>query len=84
MTRSDEQLNRQAFPVLSEARIELLRRFGEVRATCAGDVLFAVGDPDYSLVVVLKGWTETVERSKGADRVLKTSGPASCTASSGC
>jgi thioredoxin reductase (NADPH) len=73
--RPDAELNRQAFPVLSERQVDLLRPFGTVRPTRAGDVLFELGDDGYDLVVVLEGRTEVVERSEGADRILKTSGP---------
>ena len=73
--RPDEELNRRAFPVLSERQVALLRPFGTVRTTSAGDVLFELGDKGYDLVVVLEGRTEIVERSDGTDRVLKTSGP---------
>ncbi|MDP9365535.1 MAG: FAD-dependent oxidoreductase [Chloroflexota bacterium] len=73
--RPDEDLNRRAFPVLSERQVGLLRPFGTVRTTSAGDVLFELGDEGYDLVVVLEGRTEIVERSDGTDRVLKTSGP---------
>ena len=75
MSLAQDQLERQAFPVLSEAQIALLRPFGEVRRTRAGDVLFEVGDAGYSMVVVLAGRTVILDRSEGEDRVLTTGAP---------
>lgn len=75
MAQPLSDLEARAFPVLSEAQIARLRPFGQVRRTRAGDVLFEVGDAVYNLVVVLEGRTEIVERSEGAGRVIKTSGP---------
>jgi CRP-like cAMP-binding protein len=72
---SQQTLERQAFPVLDAEQIGLLRPLGRERATRAGDVLFAVGDADYPLVVVLAGRTEIVDRSEGVDRAIKVSGP---------
>jgi thioredoxin reductase (NADPH) len=69
------EIERQAFPRLSEEQIGLLRRYGEVRRTRAGDVLFEVGDRGYSMVVVLSGCTEIVDRSEGIDRHINTGRP---------
>jgi thioredoxin reductase (NADPH) len=75
MNLSQDQLTRQAFPVLSAAQIAQLRPFGRVRVTRAGEVLFEVGDAGYDMVVVLAGRTAIVDRSEGTDRVLTTGGP---------
>ena len=75
MSLSIEELERQAFPVLSDEQIDLLRPFGEVRKTEVGDLLFDVGDTESPLVVVLAGRTAIIDRSGGADRVVKSSGP---------
>jgi thioredoxin reductase (NADPH) len=75
MGLSTEELRRQAFPVLTEEQIALLRPFGEEQTTRAGDVLFAVGDTEYPLVIILEGQTAVIDRSSGTDDVLKTSGP---------
>jgi thioredoxin reductase (NADPH) len=75
MIMQTSELAQQAFPVLTEEQIALLRPLGEVRRTRAGDVLFEVGDRDYPFVVVLSGKTEVVDRSEGVDRVLMTGGP---------
>lgn len=73
MTPSDDMLNRQAMAVLSDEQLELLRPFGEVRETQAGDRLFAVGDERYPLVVVLAGRTEIVLSDDGRESVIKSS-----------
>lgn len=70
-----DDLWRQAFPILTDGQIELLRPFGTERRTAPGDVLFEVGDTAYDMVVILQGRTQIVERTGGADRVLKASGP---------
>jgi len=75
MAMTQQQLEQQAFPLLTERQIGLLRAFGEERPTAAGDVLFEVGDPSYHLVVVLAGRTAIVERTDGEGRVIKESGP---------
>ena len=75
MGLSTEELRRQAFPILTDAQIALLRPYGEERATKPGDVLFEVGDSEYPLVVILEGSTAVIDRSSGTDDVLKTSGP---------
>ena len=65
----------QAFPLLTEEQIALLRPFGEVRRTNIGDVLFEVGDRGYCLVVILSGQTAIIDRSEGSDRLITTGGP---------
>ena len=75
MSASSDDLRRQSAAVLTDAEIARLRSFGERRATRAGDVLFEVGDADYSLVVVLSGRTEIVDRSDGGEFLIKSSGP---------
>jgi thioredoxin reductase (NADPH) len=75
MSMKPPALEHQAFPLLSAEQIALLRPFGEVRQTQAGDVLFEVGDRDYPFVVVLSGETEVVDRSEGIDRHVTTGPP---------
>src|SRR5918994_4667111 len=65
----------QAFPLLTDEQIALLRPFGEVRPTQAGEVLFEVGDATYPLVVVLSGETAIIDRSDGSDQLITTTGP---------
>ena len=55
-----------AFPRLSRAHIDALRRWGQVRSIAPGDVLFEEGDRRFSFFVVLEGSVEIVERSRGA------------------
>ncbi len=40
-------------PRLSAGQLALLRRYGEVRPTAAGQVLFREGDRDYDFIVIL-------------------------------
>lgn len=68
-------MRQQAFPVLSDAQMSLLRPYGAVRPTRAGDILVEVGDAGYRFVLVLAAATEIVDRSEGTDQVPKTSGP---------
>jgi thioredoxin reductase (NADPH) len=75
MTDTKKTFEEQAFAVLNEEQIALLRPFGEVRSTRAGEVLFEVGDATYPFVLVLSGLTDIVDRSEEQDHVLKTSGP---------
>jgi len=75
MSDPQPEFQRQAFPVLTGEQIALLRPFGEVRPTHAGDVLFEVGDATYPLVVVLAGQTTIVDRSEGSDLPIATTGP---------
>jgi thioredoxin reductase (NADPH) len=75
MSIAIDQLTRQAFPVLDDGTIALLRPFGEQRATRAGDVIFEAGRERPSLVVVLTGQTEVVDRSDGTDRQIVDIGP---------
>ena len=75
MTIDLDDLRRQSKTVLNAKEIALLRPFGSIQKTRAGDVLFDVGDTPYPLVVVLSGRTEIVDRSDGGELVIKTSGP---------
>jgi thioredoxin reductase (NADPH) len=54
-----------AFPRLSRAQIDSLRRWGHVRPIAPGDVLFREGDRGFSFFVVLEGAVEIVEQSRG-------------------
>jgi thioredoxin reductase (NADPH) len=75
MSDPQSEIQRQAFPVLTDEQIGLLRPFGEVHPTQAGDVLFEVGDATYPLVVVLSGQTAILDRSEGSDQLITTTGP---------
>ena len=75
MSYTREQYWEQAFPVLTDDQIELLRPFGVEQPTAAGDVLFEIGDLEYPMVVVLSGRVRVVDRSFGANRSIRESGP---------
>src|SRR5262245_56335335 len=45
----------QMFPVLSEADVARMRRFGEPRTYRHGETLFAAGQPSPGMFVVVKG-----------------------------
>jgi thioredoxin reductase (NADPH) len=49
-------------PVLDEAQLEVLRRYGREHDMAARDVLFAAGDVTYDLFVVLAGEVRIIER----------------------
>ena len=75
MSDPEPEFQRQAFPVLTDEQIDLLRPFGEVRRTQSGDVLYEVGDATYPLVVVLSGRTAIIDRSDESDQLITTTGP---------
>ncbi|MFT4038803.1 MAG: FAD-dependent oxidoreductase [Thermomicrobiales bacterium] len=70
-----QALIEQESPVLSDADIALLRPYGEVRATQAGEVLFASGASHYPLIVVLEGRVRVSRRGEDGDVLVRSSGP---------
>src|SRR4029077_17073779 len=64
-----------AFPRLSRAQIDALRRWGHVRPIAPGDVLFQEGDRGFSFYVVLEGAVEIVEQSRGTPREVTVHEP---------
>jgi thioredoxin reductase (NADPH) len=62
-------------PILSADQIALLRRFGEVHATTAGEVIWSAGERHPSLVVVLSGRVCVIDRSDGEDRIILDAAP---------
>src|SRR5260370_34869494 len=64
-----------AFPRLSRAQIDALRRWGHVRPIAPGDVLFQEGDRGFSFYVVLEGAVEIVEHSRGTPREVTVHEP---------
>jgi thioredoxin reductase (NADPH) len=48
-------------PVLDEAQLEMLRRYGTERDVAPGDTLFADGDETYDLIVMLDGTAKLVQ-----------------------
>ena len=75
MSDPQSRIQPLAFPILTDEQVALLRPFGAVRATKAGDVLFEVGDATYPLVIVLSGRTAIVDRSDESDHAIATTGP---------
>jgi thioredoxin reductase (NADPH) len=53
-----ETRREQAFPVLEEAEIERLRRFGEVRRYQSGETLRRIGEAGHGIAVILAGRVE--------------------------
>ncbi len=69
-----EQSNRITHPELSDAQIDRLRPYGQVRPTQPGDVLFQEGDV-YDFFVVLDGAVEIVDRSEDEEKIIAVDGP---------
>jgi thioredoxin reductase (NADPH) len=67
--RADE-IRSVAFPTLTDDQIEFLKRYGEVRKTEAGQILFSEGDRSYDFIVILEGEAEIVENFAGAARTI--------------
>ena len=66
----------QMFPVLTQAEIARIRRFGTLRHYASGEKLFAAGEPSPGMFVVLKG-SVVMSRRDGLGHVapLATRGP---------
>ncbi len=62
-------------PHLTAGQLALLRRYGEVRPTAAGQMLFREGDRGYDFIVILSGTVTIVDHQAGAERELATGGP---------
>jgi CRP-like cAMP-binding protein len=62
-------------PRFTAEQLELLRRYGEVRSTAAGQVLFYEGDRSYDFLVILSGTISVVDDQAGVRRELATGGP---------
>jgi thioredoxin reductase (NADPH) len=63
-----------AYPRLSDAQIDALRPFGEVRPTREGEVLFREGDEHYDFHVVLAGTVAMIEDTGEEERVIAVHG----------
>lgn len=59
----------QMFPVLSEADVARIGRFGTIRSFAKGDGLFAAGEPGPGMFVILEGLVAISQRD-GLGRVL--------------
>jgi thioredoxin reductase (NADPH) len=85
MDQTGDELTAKAAPTLlvsplvssrlTEAQLVLLGRYGEVRPTAAGQVLFREGDRGYDFVVVLSGAVTITDHQAGVQRELATGGP---------
>ena len=56
------------FPKLTDAQVEMLSRYGEIRSIKAGEVLWGLGNSNYDVMVVLEGRVSVVV-DRGPDRV---------------
>src|ERR1700722_7903751 len=63
-------------PILTQAQLDVLRRYGIEQEVAIGDLLFADGDETYDLIVVLDGAIEVVENHGTSEELLiATYGP---------
>src|SRR5579864_1943525 len=61
----------QVFPALSDADIQRMRRFGEIRHYRAGDLVVRAGQPTEGLMLVLQGHIRVMAPEKpGAAMVI--------------
>ena len=67
--RADEIRSTRA-PKLREDQIEVLSRYGEMRTTEVGEVLFRAGDTSNDFIVVLEGEVEVIEDFAGETRTV--------------
>jgi thioredoxin reductase (NADPH) len=75
MTTGDDTVRQSStFPTLDEGHISLLKRYGQVRETGAGQVLFQEGDVSYDFIVILSGTVSIVDNFGGAARTIATHG----------
>ncbi|HEY1487042.1 MAG TPA: cyclic nucleotide-binding domain-containing protein, partial [Micromonosporaceae bacterium] len=77
-TDSDDRLISEPgrSPVLDDAQLRVLRRYGTERDMAVGDVLFADGDETYDLIVLLAGAADIVESlGRPQARVVAGFGP---------
>jgi thioredoxin reductase (NADPH) len=63
-------------PRFSNEQMDLLREYGEVRPTVAGQQLFREGDRIYDFIVILSGAVTIFDHQAGGERALVTGGAA--------
>jgi thioredoxin reductase (NADPH) len=64
-------------PILDPDQLAVLRGYGRERAVAAGEVLFADGDENYDLIVLLAGSADIIEgHGRPEARVIASYGPA--------
>ena len=69
-----DEIRSVAFPTLTRDQIQYLERYGEVRETEAGQVLFTEGDRFYDFIVILEGEVEIAENFEGKRRTIAVHG----------
>jgi thioredoxin reductase (NADPH) len=74
MVNRADGIQSSAFPTLADDQIAFLKRYGEVRETEAGEVLFKEGDRTYDFIVILDGEAEIVENFAGEARTIAVHG----------
>jgi thioredoxin reductase (NADPH) len=74
MSDRTDEIRSTAFPTSSEDQIRYLGRYGEVRETEVGQVLFEEGDTSYDFVVILTGEVEIVDNFAGEARTIAVHG----------
>jgi thioredoxin reductase (NADPH) len=75
MTTVDPGSDPYLSPPLSGEQIELLRAYGQERATTVGEVLFREGDLAYDFIVIVSGAVAVVDHEAADERELATLGP---------
>jgi len=60
----------QAFPTLSPADIERVRRFGKPRSYAAGDTLVSTGEAGHGLTIILAGKVDITQRDRAGQPTL--------------
>lgn len=71
---SGREVQSGAFPTLTEDQTAFLKRYGEVKKSKAGQVLFKEGDTTYDFILILQGSVEIVENFGGEARTIATHG----------
>src|SRR3981189_2239148 len=69
----------QMFPILADAEIERMRRFGEPRSFQAGEALARVGEVGHGMIIILAGEVDVTQHDdSGHGHLLATAGPGAC------
>ncbi len=62
--------NESMFPKLSADQIARLDAFGRRRQSSAGEVLFAPGQTDFSVFIIIDGTVDIMSKAEGGERVV--------------
>lgn len=65
----------QMFPILGDADVERMRRFGEARTYAAGDPVVTAGEVSPGLILILSGEVAITQASIGSREPIITHGP---------